>query len=123
MGFGTQWRRFAATVTLGLLAVALASAEVVACGTLFAPLSDGCCNSDGSCNTTPDNDPSGCCLKAQPNDLLVVEQRTPAGAVVECALEGGPADVPLVRPVFRRSHAPRQYSPPDFYLLNSAFLI
>ncbi|MBZ5606662.1 MAG: hypothetical protein LAP38_00270 [Acidobacteriia bacterium] len=123
MGFGTQLRRLLGTLALGLLAVTLASAESVACGDILAPQSDGCCNPDGSCKTSPDSDSSGCCLKAGPNELVLIEQHSQAGAVVSFALHGEPANVPPVRPALRSGAILAQYSPPDRFLLNSAFLI
>jgi hypothetical protein len=123
MGSPTQFRTLLSALSLGLLLVTLVSAESIPCGTGISTESGGCCNPDGSCKTSPDNDPPACCLKAGGNDVVAAAQPTSERPVVADVLADGPTSAVPARQPARNFVALAHYSPPDLYLLNSALLI
>lgn len=123
MGIRTQLRRPLSALALGLLVVALASAEAVSCGNGLAPPSGGCCNSDGSCKTTPDTDPPACCLKAGANEVVAVAQPSRERPVAASPLATDAASTVRIRHAVPISVAPVEYSPLRLFLLDSALLI
>ena len=122
MGFDTHLRTLVSTTALAVLLIALSSAGMIACGDVVASQPDKCCNTDGSCKYAPDDDSSGCCLKARSIELPVIEQSRLI-SVAACLPLAGPADVLMPRPAAGNVCRTAQYSPPDLYLLNSTFLI
>ena len=118
-----QWRTLLSAVAIGVLILALFSAQGYACGIGQPSHSRDCCTSDGNCKADSDNDGSSCCLRARTADFVALEQSSHERAATADAVRTPVPILVAIAAAPSPSATLARYSPPDIYLLNSAFLI